>query len=65
MTDSKEYGNTRGYKSLYHGLFYNIVVGLVLAVLVYFMIYLPSTYIVRRYYVTDERTAVRRDEYAS
>lgn len=65
MTDSKEYGKTRGYKSLYHGLFYNIVVGLVLAVLVYFMIYLPSTYIVRRYYVTDERTAVRRDEYAS
>ena len=65
MTDSKEYGKARGYKSLYHGLFYNIVVGLVLAVLVYFMIYLPSTYIVRRYYVTDERTAVRRDEYAS
>ena len=63
MTEHKEIKGIRRYKSLYLGLLYNILIGLLVAVIVYFAILLPANYIVRRYYVTDEMSAQRRGEY--
>ena len=63
MTEYKDRGRKKGYKSLYLGLLYTILVGLCLAVLVYFLIFLPSSYIIKTYYVNAERSAARRTEY--
>lgn len=63
MTEHKEYGRIKSHRSLYLGLLYNIVIGLLLAVFVYFLILLPSTYIVKRYYATDKMSEDRREDY--
>lgn len=63
MTDLKKKRKGPGYRSLYIGLFSTIVVGILLAVLVWGAIVLPSTYAIRRYFVTDAMQAQRRSEY--
>ena len=63
MTEIKE--NKRGlkYKSLYFGLFANILKGLLLAFLIFVVIFIPSRYIIRNQFVTPERQRVRRAQY--
>lgn len=63
MIEYKEQGGIRAHRSLYHGLFYNIVIGILLAVTVYFAIRIPSFYIIRHYYITEEMSHSRREEY--
>ena len=62
MTEYKEGGVTK-QKSLYLGLFYTIVIGILLAVAVLYSIRLPATQIINRYYVTDEMSSNRREAY--
>nr|MBE6545559.1 hypothetical protein [Oscillospiraceae bacterium] len=63
MTDFKKKRKGPGYRSLYIGLFYTIVAGILLTALVWGAIVLPSTYFIRRYFVTDDMQAQRRAEY--
>jgi signal transduction histidine kinase len=63
LTDRNERGRKDGYKSLYLGLLYTIVVGLCLGVVVYFLIFLPSSYIINNYYVKAQHSEARRGEY--
>ena len=63
MTENKEFGRTRWHRSLYLGLLYNILVGIVLAVVVYFLIFVSSRYAIRRYYLSDEKGEARREQY--
>lgn len=63
MTDYKERGRKRRHSSLYLGLLYNILIGLLLAVIVFFTIFASSTYFVRRHYLSEEKGDARRVEY--
>lgn len=65
MTEHKEFYSVPKYKSLYTGLLKNILLGVLLAVLVWGVITLPSTYIINRYYADEEMQAKRREEYIS
>ena len=63
MTDYKEYGRTKSPRSLYLGLLSNILLGVFLAVFVFFLIFLTSSYFVGRYYLSDVKGEARRAEY--
>ena len=65
MTEYKEYGGGTKHRSLYLGLLYNIVIGVLLAILVFCLIALPAWYIINYYYVTPEMQQNRRNEYLS
>ena len=63
MTEYRGRDRVRRHRSLYLGLLYNIVLGILLAVAIYFAIRLPSTYLINRYFVTPDMGASRRAEY--
>ena len=63
MTKNKEYGSVPKYRSLYIGLFYNILLGILLGFLVWGVITLPATYLIKRYYVSEEKQVERRTDY--
>lgn len=65
MTDFKERKKGIRYKSLYFGLFANIAKGILLALLVFTVIFIPSRYIIRNQYVTGDMQRVRRATYLS
>lgn len=65
MTDYKERVRGRGHRSLYLGLLYNIVIGFVLAILVFCMIYIPAWYVISHHYTSAEMQMARRSEYLS
>lgn len=63
MTEFKENKRVIKYKSLYLGLFANIGKGILLAMLVFFAIFIPSRYIIRNQYVTGDMQRLRRAQY--
>ena len=63
MTDYKEKNRGKGHRSLYLGLLYNVVIGFVLALLVFGLIYVPSFYIIGEYFVTPSNQSSRRSGY--
>lgn len=65
LTEYKEQQRVPKYRSLYLGLFVNIIRGLLIAVLVFFAIYLPSTNIIDYVFVTPENQHHRRESYIS
>ena len=65
MTDFKEKRRGLRYKSLYLGLFANIAKGILLALLVFVVIFIPSRYIIKNQYVTGDMQRFRRAQYLS
>ena len=65
MTEYKEIGLSKSYKSLYLGLLYNILVGLMLAVVVFFAVIASSSYFVYWHYMAEDKEEARRAEYLS
>ena len=65
MTDFKEKRRGLRYKSLYLGLFANIAKGILLALLVFVVIFIPSRYIIKNQYVTGDMQRLRRAQYLS
>ena len=63
MTDYKEQGGGLKYRSLYIGLLYNVVKGLILAVILWLVIMLMSYYVIGVYFTTPEMKEERRGEY--
>ena len=63
MTEYKEKSKVKGHKSLYLGLLYNVVIGFVLAVFIFGLIYLPSFYLIGEYFVTTDKQSLRRGNY--
>ena len=63
MTEYKEFGKSGGHRSLYLGLLNNILIGIFLAVFVYFLILIPSTYVIKKYYISSDLQAKRHTEY--
>lgn len=63
MTDYKEPSRGIKHRSLYVGLLYNIVIGFLLAVLVFVLIAFPSWYVIENHYATAEMQAKRRESY--
>ena len=63
MTDYKEKRRVRGHRSLYLGLLYNIVIGFVLAVIIFGIIYLPALYVIDKHYTTPHMQMERRNAY--
>lgn len=63
MTDYKENREVPRHRSLYIGLFYNILAGVLLAILAWGVTVLPTSYLLSQYYVTDEKREERREEY--
>ena len=63
MTEYKEYDRASRHRSLYLGLLYNIMVGVLLSALVFFAIALPARMIIDRYYLSQESQEERLGEY--
>lgn len=63
MTDFKEIKKGKGYKSLYLGMLINILKGVLLAFLVFVVIFVPSRYIIQNRYVTPNMQRIRRVQY--
>ena len=63
MTDYKEQGSGLKYRSLYIGLLYNVLKGLVFAVIVWLVIMTTSYYVIGVHFTTSEMKAERRAEY--
>ena len=63
MTDHKEKRRPKGHRSLYLGFFYNIVIGVLLAVLAFGVIYLPAWYVIDNYYTAEDMQKARRINY--
>ena len=63
MTDYKEREGELKYRSLYIGLLYNVVKGLVFAVVIWLVIMLLSYYVIGVYFTTPDMKAERRKEY--
>ena len=63
LTDHRELDVGPKHKSLYIGLLYNIVIGLLLGLLVWGSVMIPSYYIINHYYVTEKMQQNRREEY--
>ena len=59
----KKKSKNKGHRSLYLGFFYNILVGVLLAVLVFGAIYLPAWYIIDNHYSASDMQKTRREEY--
>lgn len=65
MIDFKEIPSKRRSRSLYFGLFRSIAVGLIFAVVSFFLLFISSVVGVNELYITDEKKAERREEYLS
>ena len=65
MIDFKEIPSKRRSRSLYFGLFRSIAVGLIFAVVSFFLLFISSIVGVNELYITDEKKAERREEYLS
>lgn len=65
MTDYKEQGGGLKYRSLYTGLLYNVVKGLLFAVAMWLVIMMVSYYVIGVYYTTPDQKHERREEYLS
>lgn len=63
MTDYKEFERESKHRSLYFGLLYNIVIGVLLAVMIFCIIAIPATQIINYYYATPNMKANRRGQY--
>ena len=63
MTDHKKFDRSGGHRSLYLGLFNNILIGIFLAIFVYFLVLIPSTYLIKKYYLASDLQAERHAEY--
>ena len=63
MIDFKEIPRKDKSRSLYFGLFRSITVGLILAVIAFFLLFISSIIGVNEMYLTDEKKADRREEY--
>ena len=63
MTDHKQTHDVPRHKSLYIGLFSNIIAGLLLALITWGVTVIPSSYIISRQYVTEAKRESRREEY--
>ena len=63
LTEYKGFGRSGEHRSLYLGLFNNILIGIFLAVFVYFLVLVPSTYVIKKYYLADDLQKTRREEY--
>lgn len=51
------------HKSLYIGLFSNIIAGILLALLSWGVTVVPTSYLISRQFVTEDRRQIRREEY--
>ena len=63
MTDRKKFDRSGGHRSLYLGLLNNILIGIFLAIFVYFLVLIPSTYVIKTYYVSSDLQAERHASY--
>ena len=63
MTDHKKFDRYRGQRSLYLGLLNNILIGIFLAIFVFFLVLVPSTYVIKKYYLAYDLQAKRHAEY--
>ena len=63
MTDRKKCDRYRGQRSLYLGLLNNILIGIFLAIFVFFLVLVPSTYVIKKYYLAYDLQAKRHAEY--
>ena len=63
MTEYKEHSGGIRHRSLYIGLLYNLVIGVILAVVAWLIIMLCSYYVIGVHYVSPEMKADRRDGY--
>ena len=63
MTDRKKFDRYRGQRSLYLGLLNNILIGIFLAIFVFFLVLVPSTYVIKKYYLAYDLQAKRHAEY--
>ena len=63
LTDRKKFDRSGGHRSLYLGLLNNILIGIFLAIFVYFLVLIPSTYVIKTYYVSSDLKAERHASY--
>ena len=63
MTEYKGIEKVRGHRSLYFGLLFNILLGCLMAVAIYCVIYFPSQYLIGEYFVTPQKQRERRESY--
>ena len=63
LTDRKKCDRYRGQRSLYLGLLNNILIGIFLAIFVFFLVLVPSTYVIKKYYLAYDLQAKRHAEY--
>ena len=63
MTEYKEHNDGLKHPSLYIGLLYNMLGGIILSVAVWLTIMLLSYYLIGAYYVTPKMKNDRRDKY--
>lgn len=63
MTEYKQTCDVPRHKSLYIGLFYNIIAGILLAVLSWGVTVIPTSYLISRQYVREDRIEERHAEY--
>ena len=63
LTDRKKFDRYRGHRSLYLGLLNNILIGIFLAIFVFFLVLVPSTYVIKKYYLAYDLQAKRHAEY--
>ena len=63
MTEYKEKRRGIRYKSLYLGMLLNILKGVLLAFIIFVVIFVPSRYIIKNRYVTPRMQSVRRAQY--
>ena len=63
LTDRKKFDRSGGHRSLYLGLLNNILIGIFLAIFVFFLVLVPSTYVIKKYYLAYDLQAKRHAEY--
>lgn len=65
MTEYKRHIIGKKHKSLYLGLAYNIVIGVLIALTIFFAITIPATYIIEKHYATADKKKARAGDYAA
>ena len=65
MTEYKHHITGKKHKSLYLGLAYNIIIGILIALAVFFAITLTASYVVEKQYATAENKKMRVMEYVA
>lgn len=63
MTEYKQANDVPRHKSLYIGLFANIVAGILLALITWGVTVIPTSYLISVQFVSDQRREARREEY--